>query len=231
MYSPYLSILTAMLEIVAGIWALAGTGRKSIIRISSALLFLLAGYQIMEVLACGSGGGSVIISKLAFVDITWLPPLGLLLIAKLLTPRSKAVIRFAWGMICAASIIVLWIVIDSQFVSISVCSVVFAKYQNLMPQYLLYCIYYQLGLLGMIGVSAWGMRSSVNPYHRRMLRYIFWGTLAFVAPSSIIVTFLPAAQGGMPSIMCHFALIFAGFIVRLVALEKNSYSIDNCRSL
>jgi hypothetical protein len=43
-YSPYLSIATATLEIGASAWALRGPGRKSIIRITAAILLFLAGY-------------------------------------------------------------------------------------------------------------------------------------------------------------------------------------------
>ena len=76
-YSPVLAIVTGILEVAAGAYSLAGPGRRAIIRPVAAIFFLLAGYQFSEVLVCAHPGIHLF-SRLAYLDITWLPPFGLI---------------------------------------------------------------------------------------------------------------------------------------------------------
>jgi len=219
-YSPGLALATALFEIAVAVWALRGPGDRSIIRTTAGILALLASYQIIEVSICANSAGAGFLPRLAFIAVTWLPPLGLLLIAKLHRPRSRMAYGNAYSMLAAAVGIVIWIVLDRGFVSSSVCSALFAHYTNPMPRFALYSGFYWLGLLGMIVHSGYGVKTCRDPHRRRLLFQVFAGTVVFVLPSLVVSRYMAPADGALPSVMCHFALILALFLTRLIYLER-----------
>jgi len=99
-YSPMLSIATAALEIGAAVWTLRGPGRRYIIQPVATILLFLAGYQIVEAVFCTGllPLTGQLLPRLAFVIVAWLPPTGLLLVARLYPTKSKAFHRYAYGM-------------------------------------------------------------------------------------------------------------------------------------
>ena len=219
-YSPGLAMATALFEIAVAVWALRGPGERSIIRTTGAILLLLATYQVIEVSICANTAAAGFLPRLAFIAVTWLPPLGLLLIAKLHRPRSRLAYGNAYSMLALALGVVVWIVLDKGFVSSSVCSALFARYTNPMPRFTLYSGFYWLGLLGMIVHSGYGVRVCRDPHRRRLLFQVFAGTTAFVLPALVVSRYVAPAEGALPSVMCHFALILAVFLTRLVYLER-----------
>ncbi len=82
-YSPFWPSLTGLLELAAAAWTLNSPGRKSILRPVAVILILLAGYQFAEVAVC-SRPETFLYSRIAFLDITWLPPAGIWLVFRLL---------------------------------------------------------------------------------------------------------------------------------------------------
>ena len=87
-YSPALAILTGLFELAAAAWALNSPGRKSLLRPVALILILLAGYQFAEVAVC-SRPENLLYSRIAFLDITWLPPVGIWLVYRLLAPKPR----------------------------------------------------------------------------------------------------------------------------------------------
>jgi hypothetical protein len=219
-YSPILGIATAAFEIMVALWALTGPGRRDIVRITSAVLLLLAGYQLTEVLICAADPVYGFLPRLAFIDVTWLPPLGILLCSRLFAPRSRFVNGAAYAMLAAAGGIMIWIAADPGFVSASVCSTVFARYSHAMPRFQAYAGFYWIGLLGMVGFSAYGAKAARDANGRRLFAELRTGSVGFIVPSLVTTWFVPTANGALPSIMCHFALLLAVFLTRLVAVER-----------
>lgn len=222
-YSPILAIVTAAFEIIVAGWAFATRSEaesRGIIRTTGAILLLLAGYQLAEVAICADVATAGFLPRLAFIVVTWLPPLGLLLIAQLRRPRSRIFGGSAYAMLAAAAGIVVWIVVDRSFASASVCSAVYARYTHAVPRFLVYSSFYWLGLLGMIVFSGHGAITSQDLRRRQQLFQVFVGTTGFVAFSMLTSWFVPPARGALPSIMCHFALLLAACLTRLVVLER-----------
>jgi hypothetical protein len=222
-YSPILAVVTAAFEILVAGWALAGHSKAEspgILRTTSAILLLLAGYQLAEVAICADVAVVGFLPRLAFIIVTWLPPLGLLLIAQLRKPRSHALRGSALTMLAAAAGIVVWIAVDRSFASASVCNAVYARYAHAMPRFLVYAWFYWLGLAGMILLSGHSAVTCQDTRRRQQLVQIFVGTTGFVALSMLTSWFVPPARGALPSIMCHFALLLAVCLACLVYLER-----------
>jgi len=221
-YSPVLAIVTAIFEVSVGIWALRGPGRRPIIRTTIMILFLLAAYQIAEVLVCTHVPTYRFMPQMAFIVVTWLPPLGLLLIAQLTGSQSTVNYAISYFMLAIALTVVIWIALDDRFVSDSVCNVLYAKYSSPMLRFQIYSLFYWLGLFGMIVSSALGVRSAADYQQRRLLECVLAGTLGFLIPAIVVTHFVAPAEGALPSIMCHFALVLAVFLARLIAIERRS---------
>jgi len=222
-YSPALAAVTAAFEVGAAIWVLRGSGRRAVLRTAAGILVFLAGYQIVEVAICSAAPGYGFLPRLAFTVVTWLPPLGILLAALLLGERARPARLFAYGMFALAGAIIVWIAVDRSFATLSVCNAVYAKYENPMPRFLAYSSYYWLGLLGLVSLAAYGAFRSTDAHDRRLSRQLLAGSLAFLVPAVITSEFVPATQGALPSVMCHFAIVLAIFLVRLVYLERLVY--------
>jgi len=237
-YNPLLSVLTAAVEIGGAVWALNGPGRKPLIRTTASILLFLAGYQIVEAVFCTGllpFTGSLL-PRLAFIVVAWLPPMGLLLVAQLFPTSSRAPYWFAEFMFLCCAVLVGRIATSPGFVTESVCMVVFARYTNPTPLYQTYGLFYQTGLMSMLLLSAYGVTICDDRRQRLLLGQVQLGSLAFIIPALVTVSILPIAENALPSILCHFALLLALFLLRLVAIERKyeagaapALMLDNAR--
>jgi hypothetical protein len=219
-YSPVLAVVTALFEVSAAVWVLRGPGRKAVLRTTAAILVFLAGYQVVEVGICSLAPTYGFLPRLAFIVVTWLPPLGILLVSFLLGPAARAARGFAYGMLALAAGIVVWIALDGSFATLSVCNAVYARYDHPMPRFLAYSGFYWLGLLSLVGLSAYGAARPRDAHDAHLTRQLLTGSVAFLVPALVTSKFIPAAEGALPSVMCHFAILLAAFLVRLVYLER-----------
>lgn len=76
--------------------------------------------------------------------------------------------------------------------------------------------------MSMLLLSAYGVINSKDDLQRKLLGQILLGSMAFIIPAMITVIVVPATNGALPSIMCHYALLLAIFISRLVYLEHKT---------
>lgn len=221
-YSPILSIFTAIFEITAGIWTLFGRGRKSILRTSAAILFLLAAYQIIEVVLCSNPEGLKVFGRIAFMVVLWLPPTGLLLLNWLAGKKATWLRIYTIVFFAVAAFIFIWLLVDRTPIGVSVCLVVFARYGDVMSLSLnqVYAGFYQLGLISMLFISAILSVRTEDVVQRRLTGQLLFGCLAFMVPTLVVVNLFDITRGAFSSILCHFALFLAIFICRLIWLER-----------
>jgi hypothetical protein len=220
-YNPILSLTTAALEIGAAVWALRGPGRKPIVHTVSAILFFLAAYQIIEAIFCtGSPVTLVFLPRLAFMTVAWLPPTGLLLVARLYPSKTHTLYYFAYAMFVFCGALVAGIAMDKAFVSVTVCEIVFATYTNPTSLYQTYGLFYQSGLMSMLLISAYGVTICEEKHQRLLLGQVLLGSMAFIIPALVTVTMVPIAKNALPSILCHFATLLALFLTRLIWMER-----------
>ena len=220
-YDPILSIVTATLEVGAAVWALRGPGRKPIIHTVSAILFFLAGYQIVEAIFCTGAPVTLgFLPRLAFMVVAWLPPTGLLLVARLYPTKSHTLYYYAYAMFVFCGVLVANVALDKAFVSFTVCEIVFATYANPTPLYQTYGIFYQSGLMSMLMLSAYGVTICQADHQRLLLGQVLLASIAFIFPAMAAVAIFPIAKDALPSIMCHFAMLLALFLIRLIWMEQ-----------
>lgn len=223
-YSPVLAAVTAGLEVVAAAWAFWRGGRRATIRTAAAILAFLAGYQLTEVAICSNAGAAGFLPRLAFLVVTWLPPLGVLLVAQLRAVRSRVFMGAAVGMFAAAAAVAVWILVDPGFASVSTCSVVFARFTSTGSRFLIYAIFYWVGLFLMLILSTLAAARARRPEERRSLFLVFGGSAAFIMPSLFLTQYVGPAKDALPSVMCHLALLLAVALVGVVRAESGRQS-------
>ncbi len=219
-YSPVLSLVTAALEIGLATWALRGPGRREILVPTAALLLALSGYQLIEVAVCGPTGHQNFWSRLAFADVIWLPPLGMWLVAVMSTPpghRARRVVGATFGI---AGGFAYWALTAPASVTETVCSVFTAQYTTPDPFYTYYGGFYHLGLAGIMFGGAAALVTQRDKILRAHIADLQVGVIAFVVAALLTQVMVPRLNLSMPSVMCHYALILAIFLGRLIARER-----------
>ena len=223
-YSPSLALVTGVFEVVVAVWAFSSRGRRHILVPAGLILWFLAGYQFAEVWVCANPANTTA-ARLAFVDIVWLPPLGMWLVLRL-SGRVRSWLGYAiLGYFAAAGVLSVWIFVEQDFVVKSVCEVVIAWHDNPTVLYDVYCAFYQFGLAAMLFGAALGLACTDDGVLRRHLVDVQMGTLGFVLPAMLVRISLSGLEGAVPSIMCHFALVLAVFLTRLILRERRFASV------
>ena len=90
-WNGIISLLIASLELIFLINLLIFAEKNKLNLLVISIMFLLFGYQAIEYFICGIGLSSSFMAYLAFVDITFLPPLNLLFVLSLFGNKSKLV--------------------------------------------------------------------------------------------------------------------------------------------
>jgi hypothetical protein len=221
-YSPILAILTGVLEVAAGLYALSGPGRKTVLRPVAVILFLLAGYQFAEVAVCARPN-ALVLSRLAYLDITWMPPFGLGLAVVCAERWRKALRAVAAFYFAAAAVLCVWILADGGVITRSVCELVIARYFVARPFDLAYGLFYQSGLLWVVFGAGLALAGAGDAVARKHLANLQLGVLGFIAPAVVVRMLFDDGPGDLlPSVMCHFALVLAVSLVGLIVRERRS---------
>lgn len=219
-YSPTLSLATAALEIGLAVWALRGPGRREILVPTALLLLALSGYQLIEVAVCGPTGHQNFFSRLAFADVIWLPPLGMWLVAALSTPPGHSARRAAGATFGVAGAFAYWALTAPGAVTETACSVFTAQYATPDPLYTYYGAFYHLGLAGIMFGGAAALVAQRDKILRAHIADLQMGVIAFVVAALLTQVMAPRLNLSMPSVMCHYALVLAIFLGRLIARER-----------
>jgi hypothetical protein len=220
-YSPILAVLTGLFEAGAGTWVFISRspGRKRILFPTGLIFLLLAGYQFAEVAVCRSPEHTFW-TQLAFLDITWLPPLGLWLGYQLSAPRLRWLKAVALADMALALAFSFWILAAPGAITTSVCQLVLARYFPTGAFDFAYALFYQLSLLITIFGAAAGMSFAEDVIRRKHWANLQTGLLGFLLPALAVRILVAESDGILPSVMCHFAVVLAVSLFVLVLRER-----------
>ncbi|MEO8862925.1 MAG: hypothetical protein ABI354_01225 [Candidatus Saccharimonadales bacterium] len=190
-----------------------------------AILFFLGLFQLSEYYVCGGVGVSAATwSRVGYVAITMLPPLGLHLAHVIAKNKKRILVWFAyasgitWALVFGLS--------EWAFGG-HVCAgnyVIFQLRNNVGGAYFAY--YYFWLFMVLILCSYWYTKTT-NKRQKEALHYLVLGYLVFILPTTIVNTLKPSTMLGLPSIMCGFAVIYAVILTFLILPRiNNSKSIS-----
>ncbi len=174
--------------------------------IVAATLGLLGLFQLSEFTVCGATPWSAIIwSRVGFIAITLLPPLGIHLIRAI----SKRTPLWLAGLADASGIaLALLFGFSSTAFQSHVCAGNYAIFQLANGVGGTYFAYYYGWLIVGIILALW-QSITAQVTTRRALLYQVFGYLSLLLPTGIVNAMNPQTISGIPSVMCGFAVIYA----------------------
>lgn len=208
-FSPPVMMATFIIEIGLLIWVLAKWGAKSSLnRLVLAVLFFLAVFQLAEYNVCGRFNIDALTwSRIGFVSITMLPPLGLHMVHVLAGKKQRALTCLSYA--TGAVFIYIFAFSAAAFES-HVCAGNYAIFQLNAASHVggLYFVYYYGWLLVTMALAAYFARR-LSKSGKKSLWYLIAGYCFFMVPTTIVNMVNPETMTGIPSIMCGFAVTWA----------------------
>jgi len=213
-FSPFVILVTFLVEASLGVWALIRYRRTRFGRLAVVLLFLLALYQFAELMIC-RGAPADFWARVGLAATAFLPIIALDFVSILSgKKRSTATVGYA-----IAATFILVIVSTPNLLAGSVCTGKFvATYSNSPTFELVYNMYYVAALFTGVGLTIQAMREKTA--NRLALQWMLIGYAAFMIPTFSLYLAVVALRDGVGSILCGFAvlvaLILSGKILPLV---------------
>lgn len=205
-WNGIVSLLIACLELIILINLLIFAEKNRLYVIIILIVSLLFGYQAIEFFICSLGLSSSFMAYLAFVDITFLPPLNLLFVLKLFKKSNKLISLI---FIPAIFFVLYYSVIISEFEVVK-CTVLYASYNY--PLGDLYGFFYYSPLLIAFILIIKNMLANRESNFPISISYLFYGHLSLVLPVGIAFIFLFFGDHGfissIESLLCKFAFLY-----------------------
>lgn len=213
-FSPLVMITTFVVEIALAVYTLWRYHLNEVTRIVFSLLVLLATFQLAEYVVCeGPLGSGAVWSRIGFVAITLLPPLGIHLVYALANATRRPLLLPAYG--TGAAFSVFFVAVSTAFAG-HVCAgnyVIFDVTPGMGGWFAAY--YYGWLLAAVLLARHFGLRSK-SARLRRSLSALSIGYAAFIVPTATVNLISPDTIKAIPSIMCGFAVILAVILVMAV---------------
>jgi hypothetical protein len=220
-FSPPVMLATLIIETGLAIYTLWRYKISTLTRLAVALLVLLAVFQLSEYHVCTATGSAGSWSRLGYVAITLLPPLGLHLLHVLAGKSRRRLVAATYAI--AAGFVGYFLTYHAAFTGYH-CTGNYVIFQIGHGPALAYAAYYYGWLILTIGLAGrWANellkkgRSTVP--RLRAVQALIIGYLVFLVPTTVANTVKPSTLSGIPSIMCGFAVLFA-FILALYIVPR-----------
>lgn len=219
-FSPPVMILTFIVELCLLLYTVVRYKMSSATRIIIATLLCLAIFQFAEFNVCQDTAGlHEFYSRLGFIVITLLPPLGIHLVHTIAQRGQRYLVWLAYG---TSLLFIVTFGLRSSAFQGYVCGGNYAVFQ-LMDNLggLFFAYYYFLLIIGIAQCLYYGA-GTVTKKVREALNLQIFGYLSFLLPTGIVNAVNPETISAIPSVMCGFAVIYAliltfGILPRIVA--------------
>ena len=208
-FSPPIMVATCIVEVVLLLYTVIRYRMTTLTRLTVLTLALLALFQLCEFHVCRSGWIAGTWSRIGFMAITLLPPVGIHIIQNISNRgwRGLTWIAYTSGAIFAGVLGFSKTAFDGH-----VCAGNYAIFQLAPRLGGLYFGYYYLWLFIGIGLSLY-FSIKARTLIREALILQAMGFLVFVLPTGIVNDLNPKTISGIPSIMCGFAVLYALILV------------------
>jgi hypothetical protein len=221
-FSPPIMLATFVIETVLAIYTVWRYKMTVLTRLITAGLLALGVFQLCEYHVCGGMGiRAAEWSRLGYVAISMLPPLGLHMLHVMANKPKRKLVSF--GYISMVAFIGFFLFIPSAFQGYQ-CTGNYVIFQIGLNAARLYGLYYYGLLLAAIGLGMrWAnqLKAAGKKSAKRLasVRGLIIGYLVFLVPTALANSVKPETRRGIPSIMCGFAVLFA-IILTLYVLPR-----------
>ena len=215
-FTPAVSFLTFAIEWVMAGWVLSRDHKNKVNQLSAVILIFLGLYQFTEFMMC-SAGNEFFWGKMGFLAYTALPALGFHWVFAL--KKSK---RTIWPVYLIPGAFIVYAIWASKFIESAECGRFFVKtlHNWVLIGEIPYFIYYTLFIVwsGIILIN-WILKEK-NHDRRNLYLLGLIGMLLFTFPTFLVLLVFPMFHLMFPSVLCHFAILYALAITKVVQLNK-----------
>lgn len=199
-------IATFMIEIFLAMYVVFRYKMNPAIRLIAIALGFLAIFQVSEFFVC-TGPDGIAWSRIGFVAITALPPLGLHILNKTTGTKNNYVNKVAYT---SMGFIMAYFLLSPTAFAGYQCTGNYVIFQLTNNMSLIYSIYYYGWLLTAFAIGIKRLRQmQLNKSQKDNTKLLLLGYLIFIVPTAVVNTIHPETTSGIPSIMCGFAVFFA----------------------
>ena len=220
-FSPPVMIATFIVEVSLAVYAWWRYRLTPISRLTMFILLLLATFQLAEYQVCqGSLSSAQMWSRIGYVAIAFLPPLGLHLLCTLAGERQRLALGLGYG---AATVFAGFFLLAPGALSGHACMGNYVIFQVAHSSGALFGAYYYGLLCVGIGLGRYYLRRGLPAPTQRAIRGLMLGYLVFIVPTVLVNLMRPNTVQGIPSIMCGFAVLLAvtlAFVVLPATVSK-----------
>jgi hypothetical protein len=219
-FSPPVMLATLIIEFVLAAYTVARYKMNTLVRLATITLVSLATFQLAEYFVCtGYGLHAQQWSRVGFVAITALPPLGLHIMHELAGKPRRRLVAAAYASM--AGFMVFFLTYHAAFIGHQ-CTGNYVIFQIGDSMAGLYGLYYYGWLFAGVSLGFhWTSQLAKKGAATKLqtVKGLIIGYLVFLVPTALANTVRPETRRGIPSIMCGFAVIFA-LILALYILPK-----------
>jgi hypothetical protein len=210
-FSPPVMIVTMAAEICMAMYAIWRYKFTPALKLIFALLLGLASFQLAEFFVCtGYINHQLEWSRLGFVMVSLLPPLGIHLMHVLAGKPGRKIVNTAY-------------ITTTAFIGVFLISDVFTGHKCT-GNYVIfqftgkvtgaYSLYYFGWLLAGIGLGVkWAeefkIKGKAALKQLQAVQALILGYLVFLVPSALAMVIKPQSRQGVPSVLCGFAILLA----------------------
>lgn len=208
-FSPPVMVATFIIEFSLAAYALYRYHLNEVGKLIVAALFALGTFQIAEYFVCGGAGitGNMW-SRIGYVAITTLPPLGLHMMLAINRSSSNKLLMLSYGSM--AAFMAYFLLSATAFTGYQ-CTGNYVIFQIGKVPAIMYGIYYYGWLLAalVLGVKFLTTKPTQPKNARSMTKALMIGYGVFLIPTALAYSVNPDVRAGIPSVMCGFAVLFA----------------------
>ena len=221
-FSPPVMLATLAVESFLIVYTIWRYKMSVLVRLTVVALTALAVFQLSEYFVCtGHGPNAANWSRVGFVAITVLPPVGLHILHQLAGKPNRRLLAAAYASM--TGFIAVFLTYDMAFLGHQ-CTGNYVMFQIGETLGGMYYVYYFSWLFTAITLGVhWANQLQEKGKKVRLqlesVRALIVGYLVFLIPVAVANALNPASRQGIPSIMCGFAIMFA-LILTLYVLPR-----------
>ena len=225
-FSPPVMVATMVIEVSLAIYTVWRYKMDLFTRLATVMLVCLATFQLAEYFVCtGLGSMAEPWSRVGFVAITALPPLGLHMMHVL---AGKPQRRLVYGSYAFMTAFMAFFLFSPGTFTGHQCTGNYVIFQFTANVTGVYSVYYFAWLLAGIGLGfRWANelkeKGKTAVKQLQTVQALVLGYLVFLVPSALAMTVNPNVRRGIPSVMCGFAVLLA-LILTLYILPRAAQS-------
>lgn len=205
-FSPPVMVATFLIEVLIAGFVLFKYKFDKISKTIVALLLCLAAFQLAEYFVCTNSSIAVLASRLGYVAITLLPPLGLYLMSLLTSKLSRQALV---TMLVSASAFIGYFLLSATAFKGYECTGNYVIFQLGTFQAWVYGFYYYSLIIAAIWRGANFIKHRPKAKTAISAKWLLAGYAFFITPVAVLVVMQPDTRDAIPSILCGFAVTMA----------------------